>query len=141
MILPPKGRILALDYGLKRIGLAVTDVDRTLVFPRPVLRVTSLHQVCADLKSMCMAETVAGIVIGLPYDDMHIENAQTDRVRDFGVSLEKALMLPVFYEDEKYTTAEADMMLEASGFDFQERKMHRDSIAAMLILQSFLRKV
>lgn len=136
-----KGRVLGIDFGLKRMGVAVTDPDRTMVFPRPVLHVISFDQVCVDVKKMCEEEAVTTLVLGLPYDDLHIENEQTARVRAFGEKLSNVCELPVFYEDEKYTTAEADALLDASEYGFREKKLSRDSVAAMLILQSYLRAV
>ena len=141
MLLPPKGKILGVDYGLRRIGLAMTDVDRTMVFPRPILQVTSREQVFGDLNKLCHEDGVVGVALGLPYDDAHVENEQTQKVRAYGEDLSRFLALPVFYEDEKYTTAEAEAMMDQYGFDYKEKKTQRDSIAAMLILQSYLSKV
>jgi putative Holliday junction resolvase len=136
-----KGRVLGIDFGLKRVGIAVCDPDRSMVFPRPVLRVSSSDQVYAQVKKICEEEHVTALVVGLPYDDLHVENEQTARVRTFGQKLSDECCLPVFFEDEKYTTAQAELLLDGSGFDFREKKLSRDSVAAMLILQSFIERV
>lgn len=135
------GRVLALDYGAKRIGMAVTDIDRSMVFPRPILFNEGHQKVIDFLRDFCQSEGVTAIVIGYPFDDEHVENAQTEQVRGFGKKIEEALGIPVEYEDEKYTTAEAEMMLDEFGFEFREKKEARDSIAAMLILQTYLKRV
>lgn len=135
------GRVLALDYGAKRIGIAVTDPDRTMVFPRPLLENTGHQRVLDFLREFCASEGVKEIVIGCPFDDAHVENRQTAGVREFGAKVEEFVGLPVFYEDEKYTTAEAEMLLDEYGIDFRDKKGIRDSVAAMLILQSYLKRV
>lgn len=135
------GRILALDYGDKRIGMAVTDDMRTMVFPRPVLENHGWEKVAVVVRDFCVTESVTLIVIGCPFDDAHVENEQTERVRSFGAKIAEVTGVPVVYEDEKYTTAEAEAMLDAAGLDFRDKKMSRDSVAAMLILQSCLSRV
>ncbi len=136
------GRILALDYGDKRIGVAVTDPARTMVFPRSFFVNTGWESVFLLLRDFCREEGVGQIVLGCPYDDAHVENAQTEKVRKFGAGLGEVCGLPVDYEDEKYTTAEAEALLSSSGeMSFREKKEARDSVAAMLILQSYLKRV
>lgn len=135
------GRVLALDFGAKRIGMAVTDPERTMVFPRPLLLHGGMEKVLEFLREFCVGEGVTLIVIGYPFDDAHVENAQTERVREFGTRVQEFVGVPVVYEDEKYTTAEAEMMLDEFGIDFRGKKDVRDSVAAMLILQSYLKKV
>lgn len=135
------GRVLALDYGAKRIGMAVTDPERTMVFPRHLLPNEGIEKVLLFLREFCVSEGVTLLVVGYPFDDEHVENAQTERVRAFGVKVAEFVGLPVEYEDEKYTTAEAEMMLDEFGIDFRGKKDVRDSVAAMLILQSYLKKV
>ncbi len=135
------GKILALDYGLRRIGLAITDMNRTMVFPRPRLDNKGEAFVFEQLGKMITNEDVTSVILGYPYDDSHIETVQTEVMKVFGERLSKALSIPVFFEDEKYTTAEAEALLDSYGYDFKEKKLQRDSIAAMLILQSYLDRV
>lgn len=132
---------MALDYGRKRIGMAVTDLDRTMVFPRPILENKGHGAVIEFLREFCRDEQVTLIVLGCPYDDAHVENEQTAAVRLFGEKIREALEIGVMYEDEKYTTAESEALLDEFGLDFGEKKSRRDSVAAMLILQSYLKKV
>lgn len=135
------GKILALDYGLRRIGLAITDMNRTMVFPRPLLENKGETFVFEQLKKMIAEEGITTLVLGYPYDDRHIETSQTEKVKAFGARLEAAVSIPVFFEDEKYTTAQAEALLDSYGYDYKEKKTQRDSIAAMLILQSYLDRV
>lgn len=135
------GRILGLDYGMRRVGMAITDPSRSMVFPRPVLVNTGEKALFEALKVFCENEGISLIVVGYPYDDAHVENAQTQRMKDFGTKLSAFLGIPVEYEDEKYTTAEAEALLDSSGYDYKEKKLHRDGIAAMIILQSYISRL
>lgn len=135
------GKILALDYGLRRIGLAITDSQRSMVFPRPLLENRGEVYVIEQLRSMILDEGITVLVLGYPYDDRHIETSQTEKMKVFGTRLTEALSIPVYYEDEKYTTAQAEALLDSYGYDYKEKKLNRDSIAAMLILQSYLERV
>ncbi len=128
------GKILALDYGLRRIGLAITDTNRTMVFPRPLLEHKGELFVFERLKQMIAEEGINALVLGYPYDDSHVETSQTEKIKAFGTRLEIAVSVPVFFEDEKYTTAQAEALLDSYGYDYKEKKTQRDSIAAMLIL-------
>lgn len=135
------GKILALDYGLRRIGLAITDSQQSMVFPRPVMENRGEAYVIEQLRKMILEEGITALVLGYPYDDRHVETSQTGKMKVIGERLSQALSIPVFYEDEKYTTAQAEALLDSYGYDFKEKKLHRDSIAAMLILQSYLERV
>lgn len=135
------GKILALDYGLRRIGLAITDAQRSMVFPRPILENNGEAFIIEHLRKMILEEGITALVLGYPYDDRHIETSQTEKMRVLGERLTVALSIPVFYEDEKYTTAQAEALLDSYGYDYAQKKMNRDSIAAMLILQSYLERV
>ncbi|MCX6734021.1 MAG: Holliday junction resolvase RuvX [Candidatus Peregrinibacteria bacterium] len=135
------GKILALDYGLRRIGLAITDKQRTMVFPRPILEHKGESYVFEQIQKIVSEEGVTAIVLGYPFDDRHVETTQTEKMRAFGEKLSAAVSVPVFFEDEKYTTAQAEALLDSYGYDYKEKKTQRDSIAAMLILQSYLDRV
>lgn len=138
----PFGRVLGLDYGLRRIGVAVSDIRREMVFPRPLLENKSLTYVCAEVSRICREEEVSLIVVGLPLDDTgESAPAQVARVKTFGEAIHLASGVPVTYEDERYTTAEAEAMLLESGVDFSERKKMRDAVAAMIIVQAALKKL
>lgn len=122
--------------------MAVSDSRREMVFPRPLLENKSLAYVCAEIIRMCREDEIAVIVIGLPLDDTgESEPAQVARVKTFGDAVEQASGVPVIYEDERYTTAEAEAMLVESGMDYSERKSRRDGIAAMIIVQAALKKL
>lgn len=135
------GRVLGIDYGTKRVGLAVSDPGRSIVFPRGTVAHEGMDALLGLLHDFCLREEVTLVVVGLPYDDRHVENDQTARVRKFGDALAQAVTVPIVYEDEKYTSAEAEMLLSSHDIGFRSKKMMRDSVAAMLIVQSYLNRV
>ena len=133
-----KGRILAIDYGAKRIGLAVSDPDRTVVFPREVLMNVGIQSTVEFLSQYCEKESISLIVVGFPRHENHSEAQFAPEVRRFISHLQQNIAIPVAEEDEKFTSAEAHMMMEKMGVDASEQKKHRDVLAAMIILQSYL---
>lgn len=136
-----QGRVLGIDYGSKRVGLAISDPGRSMVFPRGTVLHEGMPALLGLLRDFCVREEITLIVIGLPYDDRHVENDQTARVQKFGDALQEAVGTSVVYEDEKYTSAEAEALLSSHGIGFRSKKLMRDSVAAMLIVQSYLNRV
>ena len=135
------GRILGIDYGERRIGLAVSDPTGTIAQPLPTLRRRPKQR--APLKrivEVAREYDVEAIVIGLPIETSGREGTQARTVRGFGEALRKRAGLPVEYRDERLTSARARreitrMDLPASARRDKERV---DAMAAMFILQSYL---
>lgn len=122
-------RYLALDWGTKHIGLAKGDDETRIAFPSGIMHNTK--NVMRDLGEVCAKEHVGGIVVGVPKTLRGGYGAQAQEVLKFVEQVKKALTLPVFLEDERFTTK-----LAAKVFG-QVRRTHADAIAASLILQSF----
>ena len=129
--------LLGLDYGRKRIGLAVSTPLGT-VHPRPRLERTTLPEDLAALAAL-VAETGAGaIVIGLPH---HMDGKVSDmerEVREFAVAVAAACDVPVFGADERLTTEAAESALRQTAKGWRERKARRDSAAACIVLQDYI---
>ncbi|MHC4957418.1 MAG: Holliday junction resolvase RuvX [Planctomycetota bacterium] len=129
---------LGLDYGRKRIGVAVSTPLGT-VHPRPRVDRTTLDEDLAALKELADEAGAGGIVIGLPH---HMDGAESEmerEVRKFAEKLALALGLPVHGSDERLTTEAADTILLNQGHHhWKKRKERRDSAAACLVLQDFL---
>jgi putative Holliday junction resolvase len=137
------GRILGLDPGERRIGVAISDPDRSFALP--------LHSILADgreldaLRTLAGAEEVSEVVVGLPIALSGEDTAQTRRVRDFAARLEAHLSLPVHLWDERLSTSEAQHRTEDSGRSRTRRgrgkqppAIDTDAIAASIILQAYL---
>jgi len=139
-------RVLAIDYGRRRLGLAVSDLLRLLARPLTTLTRTNRRQDLARLGTVAREQNVAQIVVGLPLkmDGTHGEMAKEARV--FAARIEKALHLPVELVDERLTSWEAEQSVakRTPGKRIGERRAKRrpdtDSRAAALILEEFLRR-
>lgn len=128
-----KGRILAVDYGLKRVGVAITDPERLVVFPRETLK--NNEYLVPDLLKICADERVLTVVIGVPLKIDGTETGQSKISRDFAEKLAKDSGLDVQFQDEAYTTFEAEQMIE------KKEHIYKDSFSAMKILEHYLKKI
>lgn len=137
-VLPTTGRLLGLDYGTKRLGIAVCDDLQIIASP---LENYTRHSLAADelfLKETVQENRVIGIVIGLPVHMSGDEGGKAVEAREFGNWIEQATGCPVAYRDERYTTSMANEHLRTAGVSGPRRKELRDKIAAQIILQSYL---
>lgn len=133
-----RGRILAVDYGLKKVGLAITDPDQSIVFPREVLPRESDEHLVDLLARYVQENRVSFLVIGMPFHEDQTESFMTKRVKNFIAILEKIVLIPIFSQNENFTSGEAEMILQELGMAPAERRKHRDSLSAMIILRSYL---
>jgi len=132
-----KQKLLALDYGTKRIGLAVSSPLGT-VHPRPRRDRETPEADLRFLAALADEEDVAGLVIGLPH---HMDGAVSEmeqEARAFAAQLAEATGLPVYGSDERLTSQEAERILAGQHKDPRQRKERVDSAAACLLLQDFL---
>lgn len=129
-------RLLGIDYGGKRIGLALSDETLSLAFPFKV--VLNGKTIAEELKKVCDENSVSGVVIGESRDDKGRENEIMVAVREFADILRKETGLPVFFEQEYLTSVEAHRI----SFFEQGRQKGKDidAAAATLILQRYLDK-
>lgn len=130
-------KYLALDYGTKKIGLAVGGPGG-LAFPREVVAVTTREKTLARLAGMAEAEGVGALVVGLPLALDGSETLTTRQAKNFGNKLAARTGLAVFFVDERLSTAEADERLKQAGLGGHARKKARDAQAAAVILETFL---
>ena len=130
-------RVVCLDVGDVRIGIAVSDPTRTIASPVEVLRRVGWGPDTRRIADICRRYDTVEILSGLPLNMDGTEGFQAGKVREFCVQLEKA-GLRVRYQDERLTTVSAeDAMLEAN-LSREERKSRVDKVAAALILQQWL---
>jgi len=131
-------RILALDLGEKRIGLAISDETETLARGLAVYVRRSLRDDLEYLKGVVQSEGVERIVLGLPVNMDGSLGPKAQQSKEFQRQLLQELKLPVELFDERLTTAEAERVLVEAGLSRQRRKEIRDQQAAVLILQGYL---
>lgn len=128
----PSSRILGLDFGEKRIGMAIGDKKTKMVFPRDALTIKNQRTVFMHLKQFCKQESIIEIVLGLPLRDDDEETTLSEKIRKFGKRLEIEVGLPVIFQEESFSTKEALWKMP------KEKKEHRDTLAAMIILERYL---
>ena len=133
------GRLMGLDLGEKRIGVAVTDDEQHMAFPERVLTRRSAKADRQVLARLAGELGVEGVVIGLPISMDGVAGANCAGVKRFGEFLARVLPLPVEYQDERLSTVEADERLRAAGLSADERRTRIDSAAAAVILEDYLR--
>jgi putative holliday junction resolvase len=131
-------RVLGLDIGARRIGVAVSDPDGRVATPLKVLDARALAGDIGPLQRLVADYEVDLIVAGLPLTLAGDEGPQAQEVRDRAEQLARALRLPLELWDERLTTTEAARTMAASGVSARESKAAVDMVAAALILQGFL---
>lgn len=130
------GRWMGIDYGDRRIGLALSDPAGT--FARPFRVLLASPDLAEELKRVALAEGVERIVLGFPRNMDGSIGPKARQVLEFRAWLERELGLPVDLWDERLSTVEATRMLEDAGLSRMERGARVDKVAAQRILQSFL---
>lgn len=134
-----RGRLCGIDYGTKRIGLAISDPGGLIASPLATLTVKGgvAEQVRAVIEAAADYD-VAGWVVGLPLNMDGSEGPQAKVTRRFAEQLAKASDRAVHFCDERLSSAEADTYLREAELTRKKRKQRRDQVAAQVILQSFL---
>lgn len=131
-------KYLAIDYGLKRVGIAVSDMDGHFAFPRCTLKRETKAAFFAELLALLEEEKAEAIVVGLPLYTDGTECLTTVQVRHFVESLKRRTTLPVYWMNEALSSAAAEHELYDFGMGYREVKKVVDQQAAVLILESFL---
>jgi putative Holliday junction resolvase len=132
------GRVLALDIGAKRVGVAVSDEMRLTVRPLAALRGTNWKQLVRALSELCEEFDVRQVVLGLP---LHLNGNEGDaaaEVRRVARKLELSLHLPIAFQDERLTSKAAEAALRREGLGEREVFANADSEAAAIILRDYL---
>ena len=138
------GRIVGLDVGERRVGVAISDASGVLARPVTVLTVLALDARSVPLVAAALArlaeedEPIAAVVVGLPTHLDGTPNAMTERVRVFAAALGTTMDRPVHLQDERLTSREAESLLALREKDWRVRKKRLDAAAAAIILQDYL---
>jgi putative Holliday junction resolvase len=136
----PDGRVAGIDYGRRRIGVAVCDSARILASPLLVREVTGDTAAEASyFRKLAADEQLVGFVVGLP---LHTDGRESEMSREavrFAHWLAGATGLPVELQDERYTSAEATGRLAGSGLSRGRRRSLQDAVAAQILLAEWMR--
>jgi putative holliday junction resolvase len=131
-------RILALDLGKKRIGLAVSDPLRITAQGMPNLVRTRKRADLDELARIAREREVGLVLLGNPMNMRGSEGRQSVWVREFGAAITRRIGLPVVYWDERLTSVEAGRVLRSSGISIEKRAAAVDRLSAVILLQSYL---
>ena len=131
-------RIMGIDYGDARTGVAMSDLLCTLVGSTAVVPSRNTEKAIVDIVRMAKESEVGKIVVGLPRNMDGTEGARAELCRDFAEKLRQATGLEVVMWDERRTTVEAHNILSQHNYHGQKRKNTVDAVAASLILEGYL---
>jgi len=131
-------RILALDHGTKRIGIAVSDELKMIAQPLEFVAAEPFADVLVRLKELIHDKEVELILVGLPRNMDGSYGPAALRVQDFVAALKGALTVPIRTWDERLTSAQANRVLIQGNVRRNDRKQKVDKMAAALLLQSYL---
>lgn len=133
-----KGRLLGVDYGTVRIGLAVSDPDRIIASPLATYTRRDPEADANYFRELVQAESIVGLVVGLPVHLSGREGQKAIEARAFGKWLAEIAKLPLVFYDERFTTVQAESALWDAGLTHKRRKDRRDRVAAQMLLQAYL---
>jgi putative Holliday junction resolvase len=133
-------RILGLDIGSKRIGIAISDAEGSIAFPSGKIDRQGRERDLEALRALAAERGVERVVVGLPKHMDGREGVEAKAARDFAADLARVTGLPVDTLDERLSTVEAERVLRASGRRAKKQREVVDSVAASIILSTYLDK-
>ena len=134
----PRTRILAIDPGSVRIGLAISDTERRIASPLTTYTRRDTTQDANYFKKIVEDEEIGLILVGLPVREDGYEGEQAKAARVLGEWLQQTTGVECIYCDERFTSFAADESMNAAGLTKKQRKARRDRVAAQVLLQTYL---
>ncbi len=131
-------RLLGVDFGTVRVGLAITDNDRKIASPLATYARRSKDEDARFFQRLVEVEEVGELVVGLPMHTNGREGIKAAEARAYGQWLGETTGKPVVFWDERFTTVQAEGFLQEAGLTSKRRKEKRDRVAAQILLQSYL---
>ena len=132
------GRVIALDVGDVRIGVAISDPTGTIAQPLEVYKRVGYGPDSRYVKALCDRYETDQVLLGLPLNMDGTLGGQAQKAQDFGRVLEERMGLTVFYQDERRTTVTAESVLISGNVRREDRKLYVDKLAAAVILEQWL---
>lgn len=131
-------RIMAVDFGDARTGIAISDLLCTIVGTTTVIHSRNKEKTAEEIRKLASEKEVGEIVVGLPKNMDGTEGARAELCREFAQLLRDVTGLPVAHWDERRTTVEAHNILNEHNYHGKKRKNTVDAVAASLILEGYL---
>lgn len=135
------GRILALDVGKRRIGLAISDELGITAQGLNTLQRSRIREDLEKLRAIARDRNVATLLVGRPLHMSGSESRQSEYTKEFAERLGEVCGLPIVYWDERLTSVEAERVLRTAGASLETRKQAVDQLAAVLLLESYLSRL
>jgi len=132
------GRVSGIDYGTVRVGIAISNAERTIASPYETY---ARHDSTADaqrFQRLVAEEFIVQFVVGLPVHTSGEESQKSHEAREFGAWLAQVTQVPVDFIDERYSSQQAEEMLRNAGLSNRQRKERRDMLAAQILLEAYL---
>jgi len=133
-------RILAIDYGEKRIGLALSDPMQMFAKPYETIPNNGFDGIVSTLSGIIADKQVGIIIVGIPLSLEGYDTAKTKETREFHERLKELMPVQVIGVDERYTTSDANELLKEMGMNWKQARKVIDSMAACLILKRYLER-
>ena len=131
-------RALGIDFGDVRVGLALSDLTKTISKPFETIKYINLEELSLQLKVIIEQNEVDTLVVGIPFNMSGKDTKQTVKVREFVLFTENTINLPIYLIDERLTSKEAEKTMHALNIKTGYNKGTIDKIAASIILQEYL---
>ena len=131
-------RILGIDHGTRRIGIAVSDELKTIAQPLEFVLAEPFADFLARLRQIMAEKAVELIIVGMPRNMDGSYGPAADKVREFVAALKEQIAVPIRTWDERLTTVQANRFLIAAEVRRRDRKQKVDQTAAAILLQSYL---
>jgi len=131
-------KFLAIDYGQKRTGIAISDALECMAFPKTTLIMRTREGFFDDIRTLIVEELIDALVVGLPLLDNGEDSLTTRQVRNMVKSLQRRTNIPIFFMEEYLSSFEATQDMHAVGCHGKAMKKVLDQQAAVRILHSFL---
>jgi len=131
-------RVLALDIGDSRVGIALSDADGRVAMPRDVIEASTLRGDFREIVRLVEETQSELVLVGLPLSMDGSEGPQAERVREVSERMAQFLPVPVRYADERLSSAQARRIAEESGVDSRGQRGQLDAVAASVFLQTWL---
>lgn len=133
--------LLGIDYGNKKIGLAISSPDHKIAMPHSIIAAREDREKSNHIIDFIVKNNICAIVVGLPVNMDGTSGSQAKIVTSFVNKLAKETNLPIYLQDERLTSRAADSMLKNMGFNRRQRNERDDMAAASLILETVLESV
>ena len=137
-LLPPNRRVVGLDIGEKTVGVALSDLSRTVATPMETLTVRKFSKTATQILDICVEHEVAALIIGLPINMDGTEGPRCQSVRQFARNLEAHFDMEMAFWDERLSTVAVTKTMLEADLSREKRSKNVDKLAASYILQGAL---